>query len=119
MIPVYMDEHVPKAISIGLRMRGIDVLTVQEDGSSSISDSELLDRALELKRSVFTHDSDLLIEASKRLDKGRSFYGIIYAHHLKVSIGGCVKELEYICKNGEIEDMIDRVIFLPIRKLKS
>ncbi len=35
MIPVYMDEHVPKAITIGLRMRGIDVLTVQEDGLSS------------------------------------------------------------------------------------
>jgi hypothetical protein len=25
----YMDEHVPKAITNGLRIRGIDVLTVQ------------------------------------------------------------------------------------------
>lgn len=28
----YMDENVPKAITEGLRLLGIDVLTVQEDG---------------------------------------------------------------------------------------
>lgn len=27
MIALYMDEHVPRAITIGLRLRGIDVLT--------------------------------------------------------------------------------------------
>jgi hypothetical protein len=37
-----MDEHVPKAITIGLRLGGIDVLTVQEDNFSGKSDSELL-----------------------------------------------------------------------------
>lgn len=42
MIPLYMDEHVPKAITIGLRLGGIDVLTVQEDNFSGKSDSELL-----------------------------------------------------------------------------
>jgi len=29
-----MDENVPRAITGGLRLRGIDVLTVQEDGLS-------------------------------------------------------------------------------------
>ncbi len=28
----YMDEHVPRSITSGLRLRSIDVLTVQEDG---------------------------------------------------------------------------------------
>jgi hypothetical protein len=32
-LPVYMDVHVPAAITAGLRRRGIDVLTSQEDGS--------------------------------------------------------------------------------------
>lgn len=31
-VAFYMDEHVPRAISVGLRLRGVDVLTAQEDG---------------------------------------------------------------------------------------
>lgn len=42
----YMDEHIPKAITLGLRLRGVDVLTAQEDGKEGNSDSELLDRAM-------------------------------------------------------------------------
>jgi hypothetical protein len=30
-LAVYMDEHVHSAITEGLRNRGVDVLTVQED----------------------------------------------------------------------------------------
>jgi hypothetical protein len=45
-----MDEHVPRAITEGLKIRGIDVLTVQEDGLRGISDKELLDRATLLGR---------------------------------------------------------------------
>ena len=30
-LKLYMDEHVPTAITEGLRQRGIDVFTVQED----------------------------------------------------------------------------------------
>ena len=32
MLSVYMDHHVPAAITEGLRSRGIDVLTAFEDG---------------------------------------------------------------------------------------
>jgi Domain of unknown function (DUF5615) len=41
-----MDEHVHRAITIGLRLRGIDVLTVQEDGLTATPDPLILDRAL-------------------------------------------------------------------------
>jgi hypothetical protein len=30
-IALYMDENVPRQISLGLRLRGVDVLSVQED----------------------------------------------------------------------------------------
>ena len=30
-ILLYMDVHVPRAITLGLRMRKVDVLTAQED----------------------------------------------------------------------------------------
>ena len=51
---------------MGLRLRDIDVLTVQEDDRSGISDTLLLDRATELQRVVFSQDQDFLIEAQRR-----------------------------------------------------
>lgn len=116
MIPLYMDEHVPRAITLGLRLRGIDVLTVQEDNFSGKSDPELIGRAIYLNRAIFTHDDDLLVEASKRQRAGQEFYGIIYAHHLKVSIGTCIKDIELIAKFGETEEIKNQVIFLPLKK---
>ena len=48
-----MDEHVPRAISIGLRLRGVDVLTAQEDGLRNTPDTVLLDRATLIGRVIF------------------------------------------------------------------
>jgi hypothetical protein len=42
---LYMDVHVPFAITAGLRLRGVDVLTAQEDGAAELDDDLLLDRA--------------------------------------------------------------------------
>jgi len=33
MITFYMDHNVPRAITAGLRLRGIDVITAYEDGA--------------------------------------------------------------------------------------
>lgn len=41
----YMDEHVHGAVTSGLRRRGVDVLTAQEDGQTGADDDSLLDRA--------------------------------------------------------------------------
>ena len=113
-IALYMNEHVPRAITIGLRLRGVDVITAQEDGSGGISDPELLDRAAQLQRVLFTHDDDLLAEAAKRQRQGIPFQGVIYAHPLRVSIGTCIHDLEIIAKAGEPEDLVNRVEFLPL-----
>lgn len=115
MISLYMDEHVPRAITLGLRLRGIVVLTVQEDNFSGKSDPELINRAGYLNRAIFTNDDDLLIEASKRQKAGQLFYGVVYAHHLRVSIGTCIKELELLANCAEIEEIKNQVIFLPIK----
>jgi hypothetical protein len=109
-----MDHHVPKAITNGLRLRGVDVLTAYEDGASQLNDSELLDRANELKRVLFTQDDDLLVEAARRMREGIHFYGLIYAHQLLVSIGTCVQDLETIAKAGEEIDISNRLQFLPL-----
>lgn len=113
-IAIYMDHHVPRAITVGLRLRGVDVLTAYEDGSSELDDSALLDRADELKRVLFTRDDDLLIETTKRQRAGIPFYGVIFAHQLRVSIGSCIEDLELIAQVGEAEDLINGVKFLPL-----
>ena len=85
-IPLYMDQHVPRAITTELRLRGVDVLTAQEDGADQLSDPALLDRASALGRVLFSQDIDLLVEATKRQREGTPFHGVIYAHKLRVSI---------------------------------
>ena len=44
-LSVYMDVHVPLAITEGLRRRGINVLTSQEDETTEEDDEFLLERA--------------------------------------------------------------------------
>ncbi len=88
-----MDVHVPYAITIGLRLRGVDVITAQEDESRELEDADLLNRATTLGRIMFTRDDDLLREAALRLKRSESFAGVIYAHQLDVSIGQCVISL--------------------------
>jgi uncharacterized protein with PIN domain len=108
-----MDQHVPRAITVGLRLRGVDVITTYEDGSSELEDAALLDRAGEVGRVLFTRDDDLLAEATKRQRADLPFRGIVYAHQLRVSIGRCVEDLELIAKAGEPTDLMNQVIFLP------
>jgi len=113
-IALYMDHHVPRAITVGLRVRGVDVLTAYEDGASAFEDSPSLDRAGEVGRVLFTQDDDLLAEATRRQRAGISFRGVIYAHFLRVPIGTCIRDLEIIAKAGEPEDLLNRVQFLPL-----
>jgi hypothetical protein len=113
-IMLYTDQHVPRAITQGLRLRGVDSITAFEDGSGELSDSDLLDRASRLERVLFTQDDDLLAEAAKRQTNDQEFAGVIYAHQLRVSIGACIHDLEIIAKAGDPSDMKNRVEFLPL-----
>jgi hypothetical protein len=109
-----MDHHVPRAITLGLRLRRVDVLTAYEDGASELDDAALLDRVSELGRVLFTRHDDLLAEAAKRQREEIPFHGIIYAHQLRVSIGKCVQDLEIIAKAGEPAELLNGVMFLPL-----
>ena len=109
-----MDVHVRRAITVGLRLRGVDVLTAQEDGAGQLTDPALLDRATELKRVLFSQDNDLLVEAVRRQRGGEHFTGVIYSHQLKVTVGQCLNDLELLAKAGEPEDFVDWVEYLPL-----
>jgi predicted nuclease of predicted toxin-antitoxin system len=113
-LKLYLDENVHRAITAGLRLRGIDVLTVQEDGRRGLPDPEVLDRATELGRPLFTQDDDLLAEARHRQKTGSVFAGVLYAHQQHVTIGDCVRNLELIARLVEPEELAGKVEFLPL-----
>jgi predicted nuclease of predicted toxin-antitoxin system len=113
-IALYMDVHVHRAITTGLRLREVDVLTAQEDGHRTAADDRLLDRATELQRVLFTQDDDLLAEAKLRQTQNIPFVGIIYAHQLRITIGRCIQDLELIAKVSEPEELANRVEYLPL-----
>jgi hypothetical protein len=113
MVRLFMDHHVPSAVAAGLRMRGVDVLTAAEDGSATLEDDELLERATSLGRVLFSQDDDLLAIAQQRMQARRDFGGVVYAHQLAISIGQAVRDLELVAKVLDPEDMRNRVEYLP------
>jgi len=109
-----MDENVHRAITSGLRLRGVDVLTVQEDGRRRLQDPRVLDRATDLGRVLFSQDDDLLVEARRRQSKGIFFSGLVYAHQLEATIGECVRDLELIAQAASPEEVANQVLFIPL-----
>jgi hypothetical protein len=113
-ISLYMDVQVQFAITMGLRQRGVTVLTAQEDGADQFADPLLLDRATALGYVLFTRDEDFMAEAARRQKTGEHFAGVVYAHQQYVTIGRCVTDLELIAKVGDPADMENQVVWLPI-----
>jgi predicted nuclease of predicted toxin-antitoxin system len=113
-VPLYADHHVPAPITEGVRLRGVNVLTTEEDGTQRMEDSALLDRATELGRVLFTQDQDFLAEAARRQRSGITFAGVIYPPQDEALLGRYVRDLEILCLVGDPEDFADRVNYLPL-----
>jgi hypothetical protein len=75
MLRLYMDVHVKAAITAGIRRRGIDVVTAQEDEATRLEDVPLLDRATALGRVLFSEGDDLLAITRARQIQGCSLQG--------------------------------------------
>lgn len=108
-----MDVHVPLAITRALRRKGFDVVTSQEDGTTTLPDAQLLERANQLGRLLFTQDQDFLEETARRLHEGISFSTVIFARQF-VSIGTCVQDLELILGSLEAGEAHNLLIHLPL-----
>ena len=105
----------PYAIAEALRLRGIDVLTVQEDRRGHTEDDLLIDRATALGGSFSGADAAMLRHATLRQRSGIPFNGGIHADFLEVSIGQCVRDLALIWGAGREEEFAGRVYYLPLR----
>jgi predicted nuclease of predicted toxin-antitoxin system len=113
-VRLYVDVHVPGAVTRGLLLRNVDVLTAQLDGAAELDDSALLDRARQLNRVLVSQDEHLLAEAARRQREGIPFSGVIYAHQLSITIGRFIDDLELIASVGEPDDLNGRIEFLPL-----
>ena len=110
-----MDVHVRRPVAVGLRRRGVEVLTAQDDGTSRWEDDELLDRAMEVSRVLFTQDDDLLQEAARRQRRGQCFAGVIYAHQQNITVRQTIEDLELLAKVCDPNELGNRVVFLPLK----
>jgi hypothetical protein len=113
-IPLYADVHVDRAIVDQLRLRNVEVLTTQEDGSDRLIDELLLERASALGRPIFTHDVRFHVLPENWQRQGRQFCGLIFAHLMQVSIGQCVRDLDLIANATDPEDWTSAVVRLPL-----
>ncbi len=106
-IRFYADEHVAKAVVRGLRQRGVDVLTVSEAGTLSVSDEEHVQRARAEGRVIFTQDDDFLrLHAA-----GADHAGIVYAPQ-QTSIGDIIRGLMLVYQVLDMEEMLGHVEYL-------
>lgn len=111
---LYFDEHVPYALAMALRRRGVDVLRALEDDSTGLSDVALLDRATELGRVIVTRDVHFLREASRRQKAGIAFAGIIFIRSTTVPLGCLADDLEFVAATCAPETLSDGVVFVPL-----
>src|SRR5438045_2408858 len=106
MLTLYMDHNVHARITSGLRRRDVDCLTAFEDNAAQLPDLQLLQRATQLGRILFSQDPDFLALATEQIRGKIAFSGLIYAPQLGITIGQAVRDLEMIAKVLEPEEMV-------------
>jgi predicted nuclease of predicted toxin-antitoxin system len=89
---LYADECVDGRVLAGLRRRGVDVVSAQDEGLLSASDQQHIRRASELGRAVVTADQDFLAIVNDLRRRGQPFSGLFYIQH-GTSVGDTVRNI--------------------------
>lgn len=102
-----MDVHVHRAVTEGLRRRGVEVLTAQEAKLQLAADNEILSFAFSHGWTVFTNDADFL-----RLHaNGAKHGGIVYCHQ-QTFVSEMIQGLMLIFQALEPSQMADHVEYI-------
>ena len=112
MIRFYADENVDERIVRGLRLRGVDVMTVYEARMIGRSDEDQLTKATSDGRVLITTDQDFL-----RLDRqwsleGKAHAGIIFYSQYHTSVGTCIWRVKLITDLLTPEEMMNHLEFI-------
>jgi predicted nuclease of predicted toxin-antitoxin system len=114
-VQLYLDVHVDKAIHDQLRLRGVDALRAQDDDASEMTDEELLQRATDLGRIIFTQDLHFKALAENWQRQGNTFSALLFGNQLGVTVGTYVRDLELIAKATDPAEWVNVVQHLPYR----
>jgi predicted nuclease of predicted toxin-antitoxin system len=86
MIKLYLDENVPEAVSVALRLRGYDVVTVKEMGRKGLSDIEQFKYVSSENRVILTFNIADFYNFSSTADEGRYFVSPYKHWHCSLKI---------------------------------
>lgn len=107
-IRFFMDQHIPWAVSQGLRHRGVDVLTAQDGERCSRPDAEQLEFATADERVMVTFDPDYLALHARGVEHA----GIAWCEERKYTIGQLVHALFLVYSVLTRDDMRNHVEYL-------
>jgi len=111
-ISFYFDEHVHGAITRTLQARGVDVITVQDDGLAGDSDAHVLVRANALGRILVSNDADMLEIAVGYQRAGTVFNGLLFL--TRAPLREHVDSLELISLLATVEEVRNGIWYLPL-----
>lgn len=107
----YFDHNVKHAILLGLRSRGIELVSAWEDQGERRKDPMVLRRATELERVLFTQDKDFLALAYSSLAEGEHG-GVVYASQHSM-VRAVIDDLELIALASEPDDLRNQLLRIP------
>jgi hypothetical protein len=116
MISLLADENLDGNIVRGVlrRVRGVDIVRVQDVGLTGADDPTVLAWAADQGRVLITHDVETVTRfAFERIDTGLPMPGVIEIVAL-ASIGKAVEDLALILECLTDDDLGNRVLYIPL-----
>ena len=112
MLKALADEHVVYGVIEALRVRGMNVLTVQDMGRQGDDDEELLRVALSEGRLLLTNDEDFLRLAAMYGRRKEPFPPVLFWPQQQRSVGEIVRRVFREASLREYGEICSRVLFL-------
>lgn len=108
MVTIQADEHIPYAVVKGLRSRGVEIYSLDEEDLKGILDEPLLQFCLEQGRILLTNDTDFI-----ELTKSRKHAGIIYLTEQLTPIGEIIRSVLLILNRHANEEFPNSIFYIP------
>jgi hypothetical protein len=112
VLKAYADEHVPSAVIQALRLRGMDVVTVQDHQGEGTDDAKVLAEAMYESRILLTSDTDFLAIAARHVNRSEPFAPIFFWPQSRRRVGDIMRGILREANRANYAAMCSRVYFL-------
>jgi predicted nuclease of predicted toxin-antitoxin system len=111
-LKIYTDENVDVRVAEGLRRRGVEAVSIYDEGKQGMGDDAQLAYARTLGSVIFTHDPDLIEVATEVNRRGEAHQGVIFVEMHRLRVGECIRRLALYAEVVTAEEMMNRIEFL-------